>query len=212
VLRQHLRLGSREAERETITWLDRVGIPDAERRVHDHPHAMSGGMRQRVMIAMAMACRPALLIADEPTTALDVTIQAQILALMKDLRRQQGAAILLITHDMGIIARMADRVAVMYAGEVVEIGGLHALFAAPAHPYTRLLLAAMPTARRRMERLPVIPGLMPSPGAMPSGCRFHPRCPSAMPICRERRPPAIDLGDGRQVSCWLHDAGLRQAG
>jgi len=206
VLQQHLGLNSGEARRETIDWFESVGIPSAEHRFGEYPHAMSGGMRQRVMIAMAMACRPQLLIADEPTTALDVTIQAQILALMKQLRQRHGTAILLITHDMGVIARMADRVVVMYAGEVVETGPLRGLFASPAHPYTRLLLAAMPTARVRADRLPVIPGLMPSPGAMPTGCRFHPRCPDAMAVCRDRRPAAVELAGGRSVSCWLHQA------
>jgi oligopeptide/dipeptide ABC transporter ATP-binding protein len=203
VLEAHLDLDGRAARAEVVAWFARVGIPNPDLRFDDYPHAMSGGMRQRVMIAMAMACRPALLIADEPTTALDVTIQAQILALMKNLRREHGTAILLITHDMGVIARMADRVVVMYAGEVAEIGPLRDLFAAPAHPYTRLLLAAMPTASRRSARLPVIPGLMPSPGAMPGGCRFHPRCPDAVAKCREQAPPVIALGGGRMARCWL---------
>jgi oligopeptide/dipeptide ABC transporter ATP-binding protein len=203
VLEAHLGLRGREARAEVVAWFARVGIPNPDLRFDDYPHAMSGGMRQRVMIAMAMACRPALLIADEPTTALDVTIQAQILALMKGLGREHGTAILLITHDMGVIARMADRVAVMYAGEVAEIGPLRELFAAPAHPYTRLLLAAMPTASRRSARLPVIPGLMPPPGAMPGGCRFHPRCPDAIARCSVSAPPVMPLGGGRSARCWL---------
>jgi peptide/nickel transport system ATP-binding protein len=153
------------------------------------------------MIAMAMGCRPDLLIADEPTTALDVTIQAQILDLMKGLRREHGTAILLITHDMGVIARMADRVVVMYAGEVAEVGPLRELFTRPAHPYTRLLLAAMPTARQRTERLAVIPGLMPAPGAMPPGCRFHPRCPDAISACRTGDPPTVVVAEGRLARC-----------
>src|SRR5215212_4952555 len=179
VLEQHLGLAHKAARAESVAWLGRVGIPNPELRFDDYPHALSGGMRQRAMIAIAMACRPDLLIADEPTTALDVTIQAQILDLMKQLRREHGTAILLITHDMGVIARMADRVVVMYAGEVAEVGPQREIFGTPVHPYTRLLLAAMPTARRRTGRLPVIPGLMPAPGAIPVGCRFHPRCPDA---------------------------------
>jgi len=203
VLEQHIGLPAGAARNEAIAWFGRVGIPNPDLRFDDYPHAMSGGMRQRVMIAMAMACRPDLLIADEPTTALDVTIQAQILELMKQLRREHGTAILLITHDMGVIARMADRVVVMYAGEVVEVARLRELFARPAHPYTRLLLAAMPTARRRTERLPVIPGMMPAPGAMPSGCRFHPRCPDAVAICRVSAPAMTSAPAGRSVHCWL---------
>ncbi len=201
VLEEHLDLDAATARAETIAAFRRVGIPNPDLRFDDYPHAMSGGMRQRVMIAMAMACRPDLLIADEPTTALDVTIQAQILALMKELRREHGTAILLITHDMGVIARMADRVVVMYAGEVVEIGEMRAVFARPLHPYTRLLLAAMPTARRRSGRLPVIPGQMPSPGAMPAGCRFHPRCPDAIPVCRAARQDVVAIAAGRDVRC-----------
>ena len=194
VLQAHLGLEGAAARREVISWFERVGIPNASLRFDEYPHSLSGGMRQRVMIAMAMACRPALLIADEPTTALDVTIQAQILSLMKELRREHGTAILLITHDMGVIARMAERVVVMYAGEVVEVGTLRQVFTAPAHPYTRLLLAAMPTTRRRSDRLPVISGVMPTPGAMPPACRFEPRCPQAMPRCRERAPPSFAVG------------------
>jgi peptide/nickel transport system ATP-binding protein len=206
VLEAHLGMDRRTARAEVIALLARVGIPNPELRIDEYPHAMSGGMRQRVMIAMAMALKPSLLMADEPTTALDVTIQAQILALMKQLRQEHGTAILLITHDMGVIARMADRVAVMYAGEVVEVGVLRDIFASPAHPYTRLLLAAMPTVSRRSARLPVIPGLMPSPGAMPQGCRFHPRCPDAHAPCRERVPPVVALGEGRMARCWLAQA------
>jgi peptide/nickel transport system ATP-binding protein len=203
VLRAHLGLDAAAARKEVIAWFDRVGIPNATQRFDEYPHSLSGGMRQRVMIAMAMACRPALLIADEPTTALDVTIQAQILELMKSLRNDHGAAILLITHDMGVIARMADRVVVMYAGEVAEVGQLRPLFAAPAHPYTRLLLAAMPTARRRMPILPVIAGMMPAPGHMPSGCRFHPRCPDAVDRCKVEASPMQDLEAGRLARCWF---------
>jgi peptide/nickel transport system ATP-binding protein len=210
VLRNHLGLKAGEARQRTVTLLDRVGIPSAQKRYDNYPHQLSGGMRQRVMIAMAIACRPQLLIADEPTTALDVTIQAQILALTKELRSEEGSAILLITHDMGVIARMADRVAVMYAGQIVEVAPLRDIFTAPAHPYTRLLLASMPTVRRKSERLPVIPGMMPSPGAMPSGCRFHPRCPIAEPACRRDKPLPEMLSPSREVRCWRAREVLRQ--
>jgi oligopeptide/dipeptide ABC transporter ATP-binding protein len=201
VLRAHMGMGKAAARAETVRWFDRVGIPNAAQRFDEYPHALSGGMRQRVMIAMAMACRPALLIADEPTTALDVTIQAQILALMDELRREHGTAILLITHDMGVIARMSNRVAVMYAGEVVEEGALRDVLAGPRHPYTRLLLAALPTARRRMDRLPVIPGVMPAPGALPRGCRFGPRCPDAIAACATGEPAMIAGPGGRRARC-----------
>jgi len=203
VLVRHLGMSAGEARAETVRWFDRVGIPNSGQRFDEYPHALSGGMRQRVMIAMAMACRPALLIADEPTTALDVTIQAQILALMNELRREHGTAIMLITHDMGVIARMSTRVAVMYAGEVVEVGTLRDVLGTPEHPYTRLLLAAMPTARRRMERLPVIPGVMPTPGALPAGCRFNPRCPDAIATCSVDEPPLAPSPTGRAVRCWV---------
>jgi peptide/nickel transport system ATP-binding protein len=206
VLETHLGLTPGAARKQVVDWFERVGIPNPDQRFDEYPHALSGGMRQRVMIAMAMACRPDLLIADEPTTALDVTIQAQILALMDELRRAHGTAILLITHDMGVIARMANRVVVMYAGEVVEIGALRAVLSAPEHPYTRLLLAAMPTVRRRSASLPVIPGVMPTPGALPPGCRFNPRCPDAIDICAAREPPVVRSRSGRDVRCLLAGA------
>jgi len=202
VLRNHLAIGSSEARHRTIALLERVGIPSADNRYDAYPHEFSGGMRQRVMIAMAIACRPRLLIADEPTTALDVTIQAQILKLMRELRDREGSAILLITHDMGVIARMADRVVVMYAGEVVESAPLSMLFAKPAHPYTRLLLEAMPSVRKKTDRLPVIRGVMPSPGALPNGCRFHPRCPIAIAKCSKEPPQFIAYSAARMARCW----------
>jgi oligopeptide/dipeptide ABC transporter ATP-binding protein len=211
VLRAHLGAGRAAARREVIAWFDKVGIPNPDLRFDEYPHSLSGGIRQRVMIAMAMICHPALLIADEPTTALDVTVQAQILRLMKDLSREQGTAILLITHDMGVIARMADRVAVMYAGEVVEVARCRDLLAAPAHPYTRLLLAAMPSAKRRLDQLPVIPGQMPAPGAMPLGCRFHPRCPECFAKCRETQPAVTVMDGGRSARCWLAATALEPA-
>jgi peptide/nickel transport system ATP-binding protein len=200
-LRAHRGLDARAARDEVVDWFARVGIPNPERRYDEYPHALSGGMRQRVMIAMAMACRPALLIADEPTTALDVTIQAQILALMDELRREHGTSILLITHDMGVIARMSTRVAVMYAGEVVETGTAREILKSPRHPYTRLLLAAMPTTRKRESSLPSIPGSMPSPDALPQGCRFGPRCPEALPACAAREPALNGSPDGRALRC-----------
>lgn len=203
VLNAHLGLTGRAARKEVVGWFKRVGIPNPETRFDDYPHALSGGTRQRVMIAMAMACRPELLVADEPTTALDVTIQAQILDLMNELRREHGTAIILITHDMGVIARMANEVAVMYAGEVAETGTLRDVLTAPAHPYTRRLLAAMPTARRRSDRLPVIPGTMPSPSAILPGCRFQPRCPEAVEICSLKAPPLFPVERGGEARCWL---------
>jgi peptide/nickel transport system ATP-binding protein len=202
VLEAHLGLTGGAARRRGIELLEEVGIPNAAARFDDHSHLFSGGMRQRVMIAMAMACAPRLLIADEPTTALDVTIQAQILALMKRLRRERGSAIMLITHDMGVIARMADRVAVMYAGEIVETASAADLFGRPAHPYTRLLLAAVPTVKRKEARLPVIPGRMPAPGERSVGCRFRLRCPAAIALCAEKAPALEALGEARQARCW----------
>jgi peptide/nickel transport system ATP-binding protein len=202
VLRAHFSMSDAETRARSIRLIEDVGIPNPEIRHAEYPFRLSGGMRQRVMIAMAIACEPKLLIADEPTTALDVTIQAQILELMKRLRREHGSAILLITHDMGVIARMAERVVVMYAGEVVEIAPARALFARPAHPYARLLLAAMPTAKRKTARLPVIAGQMPAPGAVTRGCRFRARCPDAVAICGEQAPALQPLSDDRQARCW----------
>jgi oligopeptide/dipeptide ABC transporter ATP-binding protein len=181
--------------------LGEVGISAPRERAAAFPHQLSGGLRQRVMIAMATACRPKLLIADEPTTALDVTIQAQILELMRRISRDAGTAILLITHDMGVVARMADRVLVVYAGQIVEDAPARQLFARPAHPYTRLLLAAMPTPRHKSQRLPVIPGTLPAPSRLPPGCRFHPRCPMAIAPCSVSPPDLIELGASRRTRC-----------
>jgi oligopeptide/dipeptide ABC transporter ATP-binding protein len=167
-----------------------------------YPHQLSGGMRQRVMIAMALACRPAVLIADEPTTALDVTIQAQILELLDRLRRELGMAVLLITHDLGVVAETADTVAVMYAGQVVENARVRDLFARPLHPYTAGLLASLPQLGQVRERLRVIPGQVPDPAAFPAGCRFHPRCPLAQERCRREAPELLPAGEGRSVRCW----------
>ena len=201
VLARHLGLTGAAARKRAIELLSEVGIAAPVERAGAYPHQLSGGLRQRVMIAMAMACRPKLLIADEPTTALDVTIQAQILELMRSIRGSVGTAILLITHDMGVIARTADRVLVVYAGQIVEDAAADVLFARPAHPYTRLLLAAMPTLRRKTDRLPVISGTLPAPSRWPQGCRFHPRCPMAIAPCRTAPPDMIALDGGRQSRC-----------
>ena len=205
VLRGKLSLSKREARTRVVALLDKVGLPAPAQRFDEYPGTLSGGMRQRIMIAMALACGPRLLLADEPTTALDVTIQAQILDLMLALRDSDGTAILLITHDMGVIARMADRVVVMYAGEAVETAPLGALLAQPAHPYTRLLMAATPSVKRRSGTLPSIPGMMPAPDRLPAGCRFHPRCPVALAECRRVKPALAPVGEGRASRC--HRAG-----
>jgi peptide/nickel transport system ATP-binding protein len=202
VLEEHLGLDRPDALTRTVELFRDVGIPDPDRRVRDYPHQLSGGMRQRVMIAMAMACRPRLLIGDEPTTALDVTIQAQILVLLRDLGRAAGTAVLLISHDLGVMAAMANRVVVMYAGQVVEEAPTRELFREPRHPYTRLLLAVVPGVREKRGRLSAIPGSIPIPTALPVGCRFHPRCPDAIPLCREAAPSLDVLGPGRRVRCW----------
>jgi oligopeptide/dipeptide ABC transporter ATP-binding protein len=204
-LRLHQGLGRRAAEARAIDMLAKVGIPDPARRATEYPHQMSGGMRQRVMIAIALACSPALLIADEPTTALDVTIQAQILAIMQQLQAELGMGILFITHNLGVVAEIADRVAVMYAGRVVEEGEVHALFAAPRHPYTRALLASIPRltegARDPARRLSSIPGNVPSASALPEGCAFAPRCPLAIEPCRAAVPALEDTGSGHFARC-----------
>ena len=207
-LRLHRTMRSRAAQARAIELLRQVGIPLPERRAREYPHQLSGGMRQRVMIAMAMACDPVLLIADEPTTALDVTIQAQILALMRDLRRRRNTAILLITHDLGVIAEMADEVAVMYAGRIVEQGPVEKVFASPQHPYTEALLHSLPLlGMTQAEPLNVIRGMVPSPLRWPSGCRFAPRCDYAFDKC-VTYPPLMDVG-GQAAACWLCGGGLR---
>ena len=200
-LREHDNLSRKQARQLAIDLLGRVGILGAERRVDEYPHQLSGGMRQRVMIAMALACRPKLLIADEPTTALDVTIQAQILELLDELRRETGMAIILITHDLGVIARLAERVMVMYAGRVVEHAAVGALFANPGHPYTAGLLASVPRLRKEQNTLQPIEGMAPTLAAMPHGCRFAPRCALARPICGEARPPFVRLEAQHDVAC-----------
>ncbi|HEX6201764.1 MAG TPA: ABC transporter ATP-binding protein [Thermoanaerobaculia bacterium] len=205
-VRAHRPVGRREARREAARLLDRVAVADAARRLDDYPHQLSGGQRQRVMIAMALACGPDLLIADEPTSALDVTVQAQILDLLDDLRRDLGLAVLLITHDLGVVASRSDRVLVLYAGEIVEEAPVADLFARPAHPYTRGLLASLPRLGRLVPRgeLPTLPGRVPDPGQRPAGCAFHPRCADAMAVCRVREPVRVPLGDGRAARCFLH--------
>jgi oligopeptide/dipeptide ABC transporter ATP-binding protein len=195
-----------EARAKAVELLRLVGMPDAEQRVDAYPHELSGGMRQRVMIAMALVCRPAIVIADEPTTALDVTIQAQILELLDRLRRDLGTAVVLITHDLGIVAGHADRVLVMYGGQVVESAPTPLLFARPLHPYTAGLLASVPRVDDARERLDSIPGQVPAATAWPPGCRFHPRCPHAWEKCAAEEPPLLDGGGpdaGHSARCWL---------
>ncbi len=203
----HLGLSRREARNAAIEALARVNIPAPEKRVDDYPHQLSGGMKQRVMIAMAMACKPDLLIADEPTTALDVTIQAQIVDLMQRLQEETGTAILMISHDLGLVAVFCDRVMVMYAGKVVEERPAAELFADPAHPYARALLAALPRLGQRSAhgrmRLHEIAGMVPPLSALPRGCRFHPRCADAFDRCTAEAPELIAHRGGGQVRCWL---------
>ncbi len=204
-IRVHRPMTHRAARARAVELLARVGIPSPEDRIDDYPHQMSGGMRQRVMIAMALACEPKLLIADEPTTALDVTIQAQILELLRDLKNELGMALLLITHDLGVVAETADRVAVMYAGKVVEEADVRDLFARPLHPYTQGLFASLPRVDGGGERLHAIPGRVPPATDFPPGCRFHPRCPHCMDVCRKVEPRLIEKEPGHTVACWLHD-------
>jgi len=205
-VREHEKLGRRAAFDKSVEMLQLVNIPNAPRRAHDYPHQFSGGMRQRVMIAMALACRPQLLIADEPTTALDVTIQAQILDLLAEMKSRFGMAIMLITHAMGVVAETCQRVVVMYAGKVIEEAPVDQLFANPRHPYTQGLIRSIPridTAATRKERLEAIPGVVPNLLNPPPGCRFAPRCRYAMPKCREAVPPLFDVGHGHRVACVL---------
>jgi peptide/nickel transport system ATP-binding protein len=198
----HTKLSPKQARDRAIEMLDLVRIPSAASRFDDFPHRLSGGMRQRVMIAMALSCEPALLIADEPTTALDVTIQAQILDLLRDLQKRLGMAVLIITHDLGVIAEIADDVIVMYAGKIVESAPVKALFGDPQHPYTIGLLGSIPRLDVERERLATIEGTVPSPNNQPKGCRFSPRCPFADRRCREEPPPLREIGSFHQVACW----------
>jgi oligopeptide/dipeptide ABC transporter ATP-binding protein len=201
-LLRHRNVSGEEARGQSIEMLRRVRIPSPERRAKDYPHQLSGGMRQRVMIAMALACNPKLLIADEPTTALDVTIQAQILELMRALREELGTAIILITHDLGVIAELADEVAVMYAGKIIERCTAEKLFAEPQHPYTVGLLGSIPLLHMERERLAAIEGFVPDAAALPEGCRFHPRCPFAIDRCSREIPPLEEISAGHFVACW----------
>ena len=200
-LRAHERIGPSARRARTVALLDRVGIPSAARRLDDYPHQMSGGQRQRVMIAIALACNPRLLIADEPTTALDVTIQAQILDLLLELRAERGMAVLLITHNMGVVAETADRVVVMYSGGVVEQAPSAALFDRPAHPYTAGLLACVPSLEMDLPRLAAIGGSLPDPARRPPGCRFAPRCTLRIPPCDAAVPPLAPFTPGREAAC-----------
>ncbi len=199
----HEKVTKVEAWRRAVEMLQAVGIPDAESRAKGYPHQLSGGMRQRVLIAMALVCRPRLLIADEPTTALDVTIQAEILELLTNLQRRLGMAVLLITHNLGIVAGTCERVYVMYAGQIVEEAKVEDLFARPAHPYTEGLMAAVPRLNEQKERLASIPGQVPPATSWPAGCRFHPRCPFAWDKCRNETPPLLDAGAEHRARCWL---------
>jgi peptide/nickel transport system ATP-binding protein len=202
-IRIHLGLDRAAARRRALDLLQEVGIPAPERRIDQYPHHFSGGMRQRVVIALALAANPRLIIADEPTTALDVSIQAQIIALLKRLTRDHGTAVMLVTHDMGVIAETADRVAVMYAGRVVEIGPVRDIVLRPQHPYTAGLMDAIPTLGPRRERLRQIDGAMPPLAAIPAGCAFHPRCARAVARCRSERPALLPAGPSA-AACWLH--------
>lgn len=204
-LLKHRNISRKEAYQATINMLEMVGIPNPEKRFNQYPHEFSGGMRQRVMIAMALVCQPKLLIADEPTTALDVTIQAQILKLMKDLQKKTNTSIILITHDLGVVAEMCDRVVVMYAGQVVESGTIHEIFNNPSHPYTEGLLKSMPRIdMSRDVKLTPIPGTPPDLLAPPKGCAFYARCDKAMRICKETPPEYVKVGDSGYSACWLH--------
>ena len=210
-LRIHRKMSKAEARAASIDRLRLVGIPDPEERVDHYPHQLSGGQRQRVMIAIALSCEPDLLIADEPTTALDVTIQAQILELLADLRQRLGMAIMLITHDLGVVAEVCDRVVVMYAGEVVEEGPVAEIFRNPRHPYTQGLMQAIPRLGRRSERLAVIPGMVPSATNWPIGCRFHARCPYGFDVCVQEHPELFVINELHTSRCWLEKYPARRA-
>jgi len=211
VLNIHKDFGREAGKKRAVELLKMVGIPDAERRAEAYPHELSGGMAQRVMIAMALACVPELLIADEPTTALDVTIQAQILDLMRDLRTKMNTSVILITHDLGVVAEMAERVAVMYAGEIVEQAEVNPLFEEPMHPYTQGLIGSIPVLGQIKERLDVIPGSVPNLVNLPAGCRFAPRCAArekyGLKICTDVKPDLKEAAPGHLVRCWLYQDG-----
>ncbi|QDL54455.1 ABC transporter ATP-binding protein [Rhodoferax aquaticus] len=202
----HLPLNATQARERAIQLLKDTGIPAAEERIDHYPHQFSGGMRQRVVIALALAAEPKLIVADEPTTALDVSIQAQIITLLKTICKERGAAVMLITHDMGVIAETCDRVAVMYAGRVAEIGPVYDVINRPSHPYTAGLMACIPDMSEDRENLNQIDGAMPRLNAIPQGCAFNPRCPKAIAVCGQKRPELMVAGN-TQAACWLHDAG-----
>ena len=204
-IRHHLPLSATEARQRAAQLLREVGIPSAEERLSSYPHEFSGGMRQRVVIALALAGEPRLIVADEPTTALDVSIQAQIIALLVALTRKRGMGVILITHDMGVIAEAADRVAVLYAGRLAELGAVAEVLRRPRHPYAQGLIAAIPRIGAGLEMLPQIPGTMPRVDALPTGCAFHPRCERVMPVCRRERPDPMPRGAGTLAACWLEE-------
>jgi oligopeptide/dipeptide ABC transporter ATP-binding protein len=209
VIRLHQGLDQTSALAAAVDMLKRVRIPDARKVAGQYPHQLSGGMRQRVMIAMELSCRPDLLIADEPTTALDVTIQAQILRLLREMRCEMGTSILLITHDLGVVAQMCDRVAVMYAGSIVEQAGVVEIFQNPQHPYTQGLWGAIPLIDDEKPSLAVIPGTVPDLSRLPQGCKFHPRCDRRFATCDRSRPEMVAVGPGHLVACHLYDAGVK---
>ncbi len=202
-MQTHLKLNDAEAQRRAVFWLEHVGIPAAARRIDSYPHEFSGGMRQRVVIALALCAEPRLVVADEPTTALDVSIQAQIIALLKELTREHNTSVMLVTHDMGVIAETADRVAVMYAGRVVEIGGVAEIVQRPAHPYTKGLMDSIPALDQRVDRLRQIDGAMPRLTAIPQGCAYNPRCPRVFDRCRIERPGLMPAR-ATEAACWLY--------
>lgn len=201
----HKKVDKKQAMEESIEMLRKVGIPLPEQRVKEYPHQLSGGMRQRIMIAMALSCNPDLLIADEPTTALDVTIQAQILDLMQDLKKKYKMSIMMITHDLGVVAEVCDRVAVMYAGKVVEYADVKSLFKDPKHPYTWGLLNSIPRLDKEVDRLPAIPGIVPDSNNFPVGCRYNTRCPFAQEKCFKEEPELIEVAEGHKARCWYAD-------
>ena len=212
-IKHHQKLSKEEAEKRSIEMLKLVQIPNPEERAQQYPHEFSGGMRQRAMIAMALSCNPKLLIADEPTTALDVTIQAQIIDLLGDIRKKTGTAIILITHDLGVVASLVDRVAVMYAGKIVETAKVNDIFKNAAHPYTKALLSSLPSHDTSKEdKLTSIPGTPPDLIKPPVGCGFASRCEKCMKICKTKQPPVFDLGDGHSASCWLLHKDCPQGG
>jgi oligopeptide/dipeptide ABC transporter ATP-binding protein len=204
VLKFHRGMNKKDAHGIVVEMLRTVGIPNPDTCARNHPHQLSGGMRQRAMIAMALACNPKILIADEPTTALDVTIQSQIITLMSDLKKRVNAAIILITHDLGVVAQLAENVMIMYAGRAMEYGDVTSIYTNPLHPYTEGLLRSIPKMEEDLKRLRIIDGVVPSPFKLPEGCKFCTRCEYVMPICRTEEPEYVDMGHGRRVRCWKY--------